>query len=67
LNGLYDVATSGARHECGIANLNEPDLIGALSQRLHNSVDAVARQSEHDLDAPVVDRVDENITGCGFS
>jgi hypothetical protein len=47
-------------------NLNEPDLIGALSQRLHDSVDAVARQSEHDLDAPVVERVDENISGCGF-
>jgi hypothetical protein len=28
--------------------------------------DPVARQSEHDLDALVVDRVDENIGGCGF-
>jgi hypothetical protein len=48
-------------------NLNEPDLIGALSQRLHDSVDAVARQSEHDLDSPIADRVDENIGGCSFS
>ena len=49
-----------------MANLNEPDLTGALSQRLHNSVDAVARQSEHDFDAPIVDRVDEKIGGCVF-
>jgi hypothetical protein len=49
-----------------MANLNEPDLIGALSQRLHDSVDAVARQAEHHFDAPIVDRVDENIGGCGF-
>ena len=47
-------------------NLNEPDLIGALSQRLHDSVDAVPGQSEHHFDAPIGDRVDENIRGCGF-
>jgi hypothetical protein len=66
---LSSVFRVGARHECGsffVANLNEPDLIGALSKRLHNSVDTVARQSKHDLDASIVDRVDENISGCGF-
>lgn len=67
LPGVFRV---GARHKCGslfMPNLNEPDLIGALSQRLHDSVDAVARQSEHDLDSPIADRVDENIGGCSFS
>jgi hypothetical protein len=66
---LSSVFRLGARHECGsffVANLNEPNLIRALSKRLHNSVDAVNRQSKHDLDARIVDRVDENISGCGF-
>jgi hypothetical protein len=51
---VLDDGRVGARYECGgffMPNLNEPDLIGALSQRLRDSVDAVARQSEHDLDA----------------
>jgi len=67
---VLDDGRVGARHECGgffMPNLNEPDLIGALSQRLHDSVDAVARQSEHDLDAPVVERVDEKYQRLWFS
>jgi hypothetical protein len=66
---LSSVFRVRAGHECGgffMAHLNEPDFVGAISQRFHDSVDAIAWQSEHDLDAPIVDRVDENIGGCGF-
>ena len=50
-----------------MTDLEEPDSIGALPQRLHDSVDAFPRQSKHDLDAPTKDRVDEkNISGCRF-
>src|SRR3546814_5114879 len=43
-------------------DLNEPDVVLPLSQRLHDAVDAVAGQSEDDLDAPVVNRVDEDVS-----
>src|SRR5918996_1373267 len=45
-----------AGHEGGgffMPNLNETNMILALSQRLHDSVDAVARQSEDDVNSPI--------------
>src|SRR5688572_30733538 len=53
-----------ACHEGGrffVANLNKPNLFLPFSQRLHDPVDAVTRQTEDDLDAPVVKSIDENI------
>jgi hypothetical protein len=45
----------------GVANLNEPNLFLALSQRLHNAVKTLAGLPEDDLDAPFVQRVDQNV------
>ena len=55
-----------AGHEGGgllVAHLDEADLVLALAQGLHDAVDAVAGQAEDDIDAPVVNRVDENVGG----
>ncbi len=52
-----------ARHERGgllVANLDEPDAIGARPERLHDAVDPVSRQSKDRVYAPiVVKRVDQ--------
>jgi hypothetical protein len=46
------------RDRAAVAGSN---LILAFSQRLHDAVDAIARQADNDLDAPIVKRVDEHI------
>jgi len=44
-----------------VADLNEADLVTPLAQRLHEAVDPVTREAEDDLDAPVPDRLDQNV------
>jgi hypothetical protein len=58
-----------ACHEGGalfVADLNESNLVGSLAERFHDSVDAVARHAEHDVDAPIVNRIDQNVRCCSF-
>src|SRR5262249_41603715 len=57
-----------AGHEGGrllVAGLDEADLVLALAQGLHDSVDAVPRQPEDDLHAPLDQAVDQDIC-CRF-
>jgi hypothetical protein len=44
-----------------VPDLNESDLVLPRPERLHDAVDAIAWQSEDDLDAPLVKGVDENV------
>ncbi len=53
-----------ARHERGrflVAHLYEPDPVLPGAQRLHDPVDAVAGQAEHDVDSPAQQRLDQDI------
>jgi hypothetical protein len=55
-----------AGHEGGglfVTHLHEADRIEMGAQRLHDAVDAVARQPEHDLDTPVDQGVHEHVRG----
>jgi len=57
-----------ARHEGGglfVADLYEADLVLARAQRLHDAVDAVAGQAEHNIHAPIDKRFDQDVGG-GF-
>jgi hypothetical protein len=61
---LAGVLRIRAGHERGrllVPDLNEPDRVLALPERFHDAVDSVARQPEHDLDAPALQHVDEHI------
>src|SRR3954462_4400123 len=52
------------RHEGGcflMPHLHKANLILPRTDRLHDSIDAVAGQTKNDFDAPVADRVNENI------
>ena len=65
---LAGVLCVGAGHERSglfVAHLDEPDLLLALAQRFDDAVDAVARKTEDDLYAPVVERIEKNI-GCSI-
>jgi hypothetical protein len=44
-----------------VAYLEEADLVTPLTQGFHDPVDPVAREAEDDLDAPVLDRLDQNV------
>ena len=53
-----------ACHECSrflMSDLDETDFVFALPERLHNSVNAVPRQTEDDLDAPVPNRIEQDV------
>src|SRR6185437_3759276 len=61
--GPFGVA---ARHEGGcllMAHLDEADPVLARAQRFDDAVDAVARQTEDDLDPPIDQRFDEYVAG----
>ena len=61
LAGELGVATGHQSRGFLVADLNEADLVTPLAQRLHEAVDPVAREAEDDLDAPVPDRLDQNV------
>jgi hypothetical protein len=44
-----------------VAHLDEADLVLALAQRLHDPVDAIAWQTEDDVDAPLMDGIDQDL------
>ena len=48
-----------------VAYLNESNLFLTLAQSFDNSIDAVTGETEENLDAPVVDRIEKNI-GSGI-
>lgn len=48
-------------------SLNEADAVLALAQRFHNTVDAIARQAEKELDIPWNQRLDENVRSVGHA
>src|SRR6185369_10455254 len=55
-----------AGHEgCGlfVPHLDEADMSLLLAQRFHDSIDAVARQTEDDTHAPFAEGLNENIGG----
>ena len=55
-----------ARREGGdflVPHLDEANFVLALAQRFEDSVDAVAGQSEDHLDAPVDQRLNEDVAG----
>src|SRR5438874_6279013 len=57
----------GASHECGgflMPHLYEANRILPFAERFHDAVDAVAGQTEHHVDTPLLDRVDKNIGRC---
>src|SRR5579884_473074 len=57
----------GAGHKCSgllMTNVNEPDVVLLFSKGLHNAVDAVSGKSEDDFDAPVDERVYQNVCSC---
>jgi hypothetical protein len=47
-----------------VSDVNKSDVTLALSERFHNSVDSVARQSKNDRYVPSDETVDENIRRC---
>ena len=54
-----------ARHEGGgllVADLDEANRLAAFAQRLHDAVDAVARQAEDRIDAPVLQHLNQNVS-----
>lgn len=56
----------GTRHEGGrflMPDLDEPDPILALAQRLHDAVDAISGKAEDDLDIPFDQRVNQYVGG----
>src|SRR5438094_1857970 len=64
LSGMLRV---GASHERGgflVPHLYEPNHILPLAEGFHDSVDAVAGQTEHHVDTPLLDCVDKNIGRC---
>lgn len=58
----------GAGHEGGgflVPHLQEADAVLTHAQRLHDAVNAVARQAEHHLHLPVYERVDQDVRSSG--
>src|ERR671930_2085198 len=56
-----------ASHEGGsffVTNLNEAHLVLSRAQRFHDPVDAVTRQTENRIDAPVDNVFNQNVRGC---
>ena len=47
-----------------VPHLYEPNRILPLAEGFHDAVDAVAGQTEHHVDTPLLDRVDKNIGRC---
>jgi len=60
----FGVAARHQRRRFLVANLDEAHLVAALAQRLHDAVDAVAGEAEDDLDAPVLNRFDQDVGCC---
>src|SRR5262245_4119640 len=66
LAGVFGVAGGHERCCFFMADLNEAYFVGALAQRLYDAVDAVTGHSEHHINAPVMDRIDQNIGRSSF-
>src|SRR4051794_24153304 len=47
-----------------MADLDEPNLVLALTERLHYAVDAITRNAEDDLDAPIENGFDQDVCCC---
>ena len=62
LPGELRIAAGHERRRFLVAHLDEPDLVLARAQRLHDPVDAVAWQPEYRVDAPVHQRLDEDVS-----
>src|SRR5439155_11919886 len=58
-----------ARHERGrffMANLNESNFVCALAKRFHDPVDPIPWQPKHNIDAPVVNGVNQHVRRRSF-
>ena len=56
-----------ARHQRGrflVAHLDEADVVAPLAQGFHDPVDAVTREAEDDVDAPVFQCLDQDVGRC---
>src|SRR5579862_255343 len=61
LSRIFRICT-GHKSSCFfVADLDKPNLVGALAQRFHNSVDAIPWQSKHHIDAPIVNGVNQHV------
>src|SRR5688572_27493425 len=58
-----ELCVAASHERCGflMSNLNETNLFLTLSERLHDSVDAITRHPEDDVDPPFRQDVNENI------
>src|SRR5262249_13447634 len=66
LSGVLAIST---RHESSrffVTNLYESNFVRSLPERLHDSVDTVPRQTEYHLNAPIVNRINQNVGRRGF-
>src|SRR3569833_403314 len=60
-SGIFRIRARHERSGFFVSHLDKPDLVLPLSQRLHDPVDAVTRQSENRIYAPVQKRFDEYV------
>src|SRR5438132_14371909 len=58
---VFCVSTSHTSRCYFVADLNKPNFVGALSERLHDSVDAIPWQSKNHIDAPIVNGVVQHV------
>src|SRR5205807_4886345 len=63
--GVFGVTARHERRGLLVAHLDEADLLLPRAQRFHDAVDAVARDAEHGVDAPIQQGLDQHV-GCGF-
>src|SRR5438105_8653558 len=61
LTGELRIRACHERRGFFVTDLDEADLILPAPKRLHDSVDAVARQAEYDIHTPIMDGVDQTI------
>src|SRR5690242_7364541 len=61
LAGVFGVTAGHKSRSLLVAHLDETNLVLGLAQRLDDSVDAVARQTENDFNAPFLKHFDQNI------
>src|SRR5207244_7590986 len=66
LPGMFCVR---ARHERGgffVTNLNESNFVCAFAKRFHDPVDPIPWQPEYNINAPVVNSVNQHVRRRGF-
>src|SRR5919197_2256839 len=58
----FGVAAGHERRGFFVTDLDEADLILTLPERLHDPIDPITRQAKDGIDAPVMDRIDEEVS-----